>query len=187
MLRRLLILSALAVLPLPAFAQQQYGSRPLLGPNVGVYFPTNSKAKDAFGSSFVNYGFGIGKLVAPGAAPSIDFNVIANRDIFRGGDKRAIFVPIGFSVSRRLSALPTNQVVETGAVPYAGVSVNVIPNNIRSDKDGINSGWRTAYGGSIYVGVAYQDRYALTARYYLMSSVRGINLSGFNLGAGARF
>jgi hypothetical protein len=189
MRQRFLILSALAALaalPLPARAQEQRRI-PLIGPEIGVYFPVAGKAKDAFGSSFINYGFGIGRVVAPGTRPAFDFRVIANRDLFRGGDRRAVFIPVGVSFARPLSPITQTAGELTGAIPYAGVTANIIPNNIRSDKDGINSGWRTAFGGSVFAGVAFQERYHVDIRFFGMSSVRGMNLSGWNLTAGARF
>ncbi len=187
-LRRSLAAVALTALcALPALAQDG-PKRPLFGLNLGVYIPTSSKARDAFGSNFLNFGFGLGRFRAPSekGAYGFDFSIITNRNLFGGGDKRAVLIPLGVTYARRLT--PVNSMeAATGWTPYYGASVNVIANNIRSDADNVESKWRAGAGGSLYLGAVWKGQYSIQARYYGMTSVEGLNLSGLNLTTGFRF
>ncbi|GAB4451383.1 MAG: hypothetical protein OHK0029_00440 [Armatimonadaceae bacterium] len=182
----LLLGAALAGIAAPAHAQQ---GRPLIGADIGFYIPTNSKARDAFGSTFTNYGFGFGRVGQPGQGTFyFDFSIIANGGIFQGGDRRAILIPLGVGYIRRFKPATSEDLGNRqGTVPYFGVSANIFANNLRSDEYEVNARWRAAYGGSAFVGVAFGDRFFTQARYYLLSSVEDLNLSGWNLSGGFRF
>ena len=180
-------LALVAVCALPASAQDA-PRRPLLGLNLGVYIPTSDKARDAFGSTFFNFGIGIGRFRTPSdkGAVGFDFSIIANRSVFGGGDNRAILIPLGVSYVRRLTP-PTSEELATGWTPYFGASANLIVSNLRSDRDNIESKWRAGAGGSLFIGAVWKGQYSIQARYYGMTSVEGLNLSGLNLTTGFRF
>jgi hypothetical protein len=187
--RSLAALTLVTLCALPAAAQEEEPRRrTLIGLNLGVYIPTSDKARDAFGATFLNFGFGLGRFRTPSAkgAFGFEYSFIVNRGIFPGGNNRAILVPLGGVYVRRLTQA-TSEEAATGWAPYAGASVNVIPNNIRADEFGVNSKWRFAAGGSLFVGAVWKGQYSIQARYYGMTSVAGINLSGLNLTTGFRF
>lgn len=185
--RSLAALGLIALCAVPAAAQDSK-PRTLIGLDLGVYIPTSDKARDAFGSNFLNFGFGLGRYrnPSPKGAFGFDFSIIANRSLFSGGDNRAILIPVGATYVRRLTPTSSEELA-TGWAPYAGVSANVIINNIRSDKYDVESKWRFGAGGSAFIGAVWKGQYFLQARYYGMTSVEGLNLSGVNLTTGFRF
>jgi hypothetical protein len=72
--------------------------------------------------------------------------------VFQGkrGDNRATLVPLGLSYRRALSA-------GTGAIPYAGAGVNLYFVDLRVPADNVDSGIRTAGGGSLFVGSTFGE------------------------------
>jgi hypothetical protein len=185
--RSLAAVTLVALCALPAVAQDT-PKRPLLGLNLGVYLPTNGKARDAFGPNFFNIGFGLGRFRTPTdkGAFGFDFSIIANRSVFSGGDNRAVLIPLGVVYARRMTPA-TSDVEATGWTPYVGASANLIVSNLRSDKYDVESKWRAGAGGSVFIGGVWKGTYSIQARYYGMTSVEGLNLSGLNLTTGFRF
>jgi hypothetical protein len=180
-------LALVALCALPASAQDDK-PRQMFGLNLGVYIPVSDKAREAFGSTFFNFGIGLGRFRTPTTkgAFGLDFSIIANRSIFSGGDNRAVIIPLGVTYARRITPA-TSEEAATGWTPYVGASVNLIGTNLRSDKDNIESKWRAGAGGSVYIGAVWQGQYSIQARFYGMTSVEGMNLSGINLTTGFRF
>jgi hypothetical protein len=152
--------------------------RLVIGPTIGYYFPSSARARDAFGNNFQNFGLGVGRIrpVSENGAISFDFSVVNGRN----SGSRAFVIPLGVSYIRGF--IPSSRVK-----PYAGVSLNLFITDLRSDRYDIDSGIRTASGGSLFVGTTFSERLNLQARYYGLTPIRGINLSGWNLSAGYRF
>jgi hypothetical protein len=88
--------------------------------------------------------------------------------------------PVGVSYRRALS-----QNVAFG--PYIGASADLFLTQIRDDSDGIISRVRGAGGGSVFIGTRFSHSAYVQARYFLVSDVRGFDLSGVNLTTGYRF
>lgn len=152
-------------------------SRFRIGPQVGVYLPTDSRTRDRFGDSWVSFGIGIGPIrpAEIGGRVGVDLNILYKSR----GDNRALLIPFGLSYRRALS--------EGAASPYAGASVNAVFANVRSVPDNVPSGFRTGFGGSVFLGTTLRENAFVEARYLAVSRIRSFDLSGLNLTAGYRF
>jgi hypothetical protein len=144
-----------------------------VGPQVGVFLPTDSKTSDRFGDSWYSIGIGIGQIVPalPGGRLEFDMNILTK--------KRALVIPLGLGYRRAFSGGSTR--------PYVGVSANLVLADLRSPQDNVRSGMRAGGGGSVFIGTTLSDDGFIEARYLAASRVRGFDLSGLNLTAGARF
>src|SRR5262245_34756890 len=60
--------------------EDQSGPQFRIGPEVGFYFPSNSKTRDAFGSRFLNIGVGLGTISQKSArgALAFDLSIVTN-------------------------------------------------------------------------------------------------------------
>lgn len=182
-----LTLAALAVL-LPAAVHAQEGNQdsdgerkrklPLLGLDVFYLRFSQDRARNRFGDAF-GFGLGLGgfqRAQQKGEfAPVFDF-LTAGRN-----DSNALLVPLGVGYRRGLST-DTQQIQ-----PYIGATAEFVGTYIGSRPDDIKWGFRPAYGGSAFIGLNYQNRGFLEARYRAISDVRGFDFSGVQLGAGVRF
>lgn len=154
-------------------------SRLLIGPELGTYLLTDSKARDAFGQSFFNYGIGLGLIPTANRAGLLNFeaSVIAAR---RSGSS-AIIAPVGAVYRVGLG----NEYASTR--PYVGVSANLFITDLQSDKYNVGSSVRVTGGASVLAGLSFSRRGYIQARYYGIAPTRGFNLSGANFTAGVRF
>jgi hypothetical protein len=157
----------------------QPSRRLLFGPEVGVYFPSNGKVRDAFGNNFVNYGIGLGSV--PQTRDKGYFTFDLNLFSARRSGSSFLLVPVGVAYRKGL----TNR--DTGVRPYVGASVNLIVADLRSDKYKVDSGVRATGGGSVFTGLNFSDRAYLQARYYGIATISGFELSGLNVSTGFRF
>lgn len=148
-----------------------------IGPEVGLFLPTDSKTRDRFGDSWFSVGVGLGGIreYRTQGGISLDLNVITHKR----GDNRALFIPIGLGYYKALAPGPTR--------PYIGGSVNLYLADLRAPADGVRSGLRAGGGGSVFSGLTLSGNAAIEIRYYLASRIRGFDLSGLNLRAGFRF
>jgi hypothetical protein len=164
----------------PPAPEPQRRPRFYIGPELGVYFPTDSKTKDAFGSTIFNYGIGLGAVgrASDKGAFGVDFRIITGR----GSNGRMFLAPLGIQYARALGD-PTSQT----NIPYVGASANLFLTHLDSDKYGVNGKLRFAGGGSVFLGVTFSERGYIQARYYGVSKVAGFNLSGFGISTGYRF
>ncbi len=162
----------------PASSTPRKRARFRIGPEVGVYLPTSSKARDQFGSSWLTIGLGIGSIgrVRKEGQTSFDLQVLYQS---RSGN-HAFLAPVGVGYRVALSQ-------SGGATTYAGATADVYFADIRSGDYDVHSGVRTGFGGSPLIGVTFGDSGFLEARYLIVSKIRGFDLSGLNLTAGYRF
>ena len=149
-----------------------------IGPEVGAYIPTSNKARDAFGDTWYNYGFGFGAIQSADLKGrfQFDLNILGGS---RSGNRAYLF-PLGASYRR---ALTTNR----SASPYVGASLNFVPTYLRAGNYGVTSKLRYAGGASAFAGFTFSDSAYLQARYYAISKSAGFDLSGLSLSAGFRF
>nr|CAA9236517.1 hypothetical protein AVDCRST_MAG63-1222 [uncultured Armatimonadetes bacterium] len=148
-----------------------------IGPEIGVYLPTDSKTRDRFGDTWFTFGIGLGPIPEPQQRGifGIDLNVLYRKR----GDNRALVIPLGVSYRRSLSVGPT--------APYVGASLNLVFADLKSEEDDVDSGLRTTAGASVFLGTTFSENGYVEARYMGISKIRGFDLSGLNLRAGLRF
>ncbi len=155
-----------------------------IGPEVGLFLPTDSKTRNRFGDSWFSIGIGIGDIIPPrrGGDLSLDLNVISQA----GDNRHAYLIPVGVQYRQ---ALNRSQSVNSASsvVPYIGVSADVVFADVRSPIDDAHSGLRTTGGGSVFIGTSLTSRAFVEARYLAVGSTEHFNLSGFDLSAGFRF
>ncbi len=173
-----LALSALVLAAAPGAARAQGRDRFRIGPEAGVYFPTSDKARDAFGNSWYNIGFGLGKIALPRKQGEIgyDVNVITAR---RSGSQ-ALVIPLGVSYRVGLSD-------STSFAPYVGATAGAYLLNLRSDKYDVSSGFRVTGGGSVFLGAALSSTAYVESRYRFIGKSKGFDVSGLAVSAGVRF
>jgi hypothetical protein len=153
------------------------------GVNVGTFFPSSGKTRNRFGSSWLNFGIGVGSVrrATSRGRFAVDFSLFSRQG---DDDNRAFFAPIGVEYRRALLSRST----ETDKlIPYAGASANVVFADIRSDQDNVHSGFRTTVGGSIFVGTTVGESGFIQAKYLGIGKIKGFDLSGMSLTAGVRF
>ena len=155
-----------------------------IGPELGLFLPTDSKTRNRFGDSWFSIGIGIGDIIPPrrGGDLSLDLNVISQA----GDNRHAYLIPVGVQYRQALNRSQTVGAASS-VVPYIGVSADVVFADVRSPVDDAHSGLRTTGGGSVFVGTSLSTRAFVEARYLAVGSTEHFNLSGFDLSAGFRF
>jgi hypothetical protein len=150
------------------------------GPQLGLYFPTNSRTRNRFGSTWTNIGIGIGSIsdIHRSGRLALDVSFISNT---RSSDAKIFLAPIGLSYSIGLG----KQTQPTAA--YAGVSANLVIASLRSDLDGLPSRTSATGGASLFLGTRFSESGYVEARYNAFGKIRSFDLSGINLTAGFRF
>ncbi len=162
----------------PTSSSPKRQSRFRIGPEVGVYLPTSSKARDQFGSSWLTIGLGIGSIgrVVPQGQTSFDLQVL-----YQSKNGNHVFLaPVGIGYRLAVSQSGQNTL-------YVGATADVYLADLRSGDYDVHSGLRTGFGGSALVGANFGDSGFLEARYLAVSPIKGFDLSGLNLTAGYRF
>lgn len=159
---------------------------PALGPQIGFFFPTNSRTRDAFGDTWVNYGIGFQPLDLQTRRGSATLDIAAFSA--RRSGARAFIVPISFIYKIALGGGPDVEgETDRGLNPYTGFSLGLYLADLRADKYNVSSGWQGGFGGSALFGVTYKRSLFVEARYHLISELKSFELSGLNLSVGARF
>ena len=156
--------------------------RGTIGPEVGFYFPINSTTRDAFGSTWVNYGLGFRpiSLASRKGLLGFDLNIISTT----GTGRRALLIPANIIYKRAIGGGSTPGV---GITPYAGVATGLLIADLRSDNYNVHSGFRGGFGGTFLLGVTVDTKFFVEARYQAFSKIKGFNLSGIGLSTGIRF
>ena len=149
-----------------------------IGPEVGVYVLTSSKARSQFGSNWLTLGLGLGSIgrVSPQGQTSFDLQVLYQS---RSGN-HAFLAPVGIGYRTAISQ-------GAGATVYVGVTADLYLADLRSGDYDVHSGLRTGFGGSPLIGVNFGDSGFLEARYMAVSKIKGFDLSGLDLTGGYRF
>jgi hypothetical protein len=153
----------------------------LIGPEVGVFFPSNARTRDAFGSHFTNVGIGLGALQQRSERGAIGFDLsfVTNRN----KESNLFVAPVGLLYARRLGNGGSS------VVPYAGASVNLFLVNMKTTKGDydVKAGFRSGFGTSVFAGTTIGRSVYLQARYLVATEVSGFDLSGLNVSTGLRF
>ena len=149
-----------------------------IGPEVGVYLPTSSKARDQFGSTWLTVGLGLGSIgrITSQGQTSFDLQVLYQS---RNGN-HAFLAPLGIGYRTAVSQSGTTTV-------YVGATADLMLADLRSGDYNVHSGLRTGFGGSVLAGINFGDSGYLEARYLAVSKIKDFDLSGLNVTAGYRF
>lgn len=159
---------------------------PAFGPQVGFYFPTSGRTRDAFGDTWVNYGVGFQPLNLQSRRGSATLDIAAFSA--RRSGARAFIVPISFIYKIALGGGgDVEGETDRGINPYTGFSLGLYLADLRADRYNVSSGWQGGFGGSALFGITYQRSIFVEARYHLISELKSFELSGLNLSVGARF
>ncbi len=166
--------------PDPEPEQKKSASRFRIGPSVGVYLPTNSKTRDRFGSSWVSLGLGFGPFDVIKAQGQLGFDL--NLQYQKHNDNHVFLLPVGLGYRIALT-----KDTEARAIPYAGITGDLVFADVRSVADNVHSGFRTGAGASALIGVNIGTNTNLEARYQFISRIKSFDFSGLSLTAGYRF
>jgi hypothetical protein len=154
------------------------GSKGLqVGPELGAFFP-EGKLGSRFGHAWFSAGLGLGSIPAPTSAGQfgIDLNLFARI----GSNSHAYIAPLG--VQYRIALAQGGS-----AIPYIGMSGDLVLADIRSDRDHAHSGLMETGGASAFAGITIGRNAYAEARYLALGSVQGFGLSGADLTLGLRF
>jgi len=149
-----------------------------IGPELGVYFLTSSKARSQFGNSAISLGLGLGSIAQASTRGRLALDLQVQYQTRSGN--HLFLAPLGVAYRKALNQGGPN-------VAYVGATVDLDFVDIRSADYNVHSGVRTAFGASPLIGVSFGDSGFLEARYLYVSRIKGFDLSGLNLSAGYRF
>ena len=167
----------------------------LLGPDVGVYIPSNALTRNRFGSTWFDIGPGFGSvdIARDNGRFSPDIHILGKAN----GWNSALFVMLGAEYRKALLPNRTQPdekkpgkskpVPLPAWIPYAGGSLDLMVGDLISDQDNIGSGIRNGAAASAFIGITYKNRGYVEARYIGTTTVKGFDLSGWSLSAGIRF
>jgi len=157
-----------------------------IGPEIGVFLPTSGETRDTFGSSWFNYGIGLGNIQTPNGRGRISFDL--NFFSSSRGGNRVFMAPIGVGYRLGLHRDQNpNEPQTKGFLPYVGASANIVFADMKSDTLNIRSGIRTTGGISVLLGSNFGEKAYAQIRYLAIGKVSGFDLSGTSLTAGLRF
>jgi len=162
----------------PPMEQPKKKPRFRIGPELGVYLPTSSKARSQFGSAWVTLGLGLGSIgqVTAKGQTSLDLQILYQTK----GDNHIFLAPLGVGYRTAIN--------QSGPqTTYVGITGDIYLADLRSGDYNVHSGLRTGAGGSVLLGENFGDTGFLEARYLYVSGIKGFDLSGLNLTAGYRF
>jgi len=177
---RLLPVAVLASLAVPALAQSQDR---WFGPEVGIFYPTSAKLRDALGSSWVSLGAGATSLnQRQGRKMGWDWETVSqSKDgskVFMGSVSYGLVMPLSglpdVGLSRRISGMQPYWALRAGG-SYIDYAVNV--------PGGRSSGKRMGLNANAELGVLIGDRLKVSARYDYFPEHDGLNFSGITLSA----
>ncbi len=151
-----------------------------LGPEVGLYFPTNSRTRDRFGDAWLSLGLGFGPISGITSKGQLGFDLSLNYQQHNGN--RVLLLPVGLGYRVALTQNP-----EAKTIPYAGVTGDVYLADVSAPVDNVHSGLRAGGGGSVLLGVNFGQTGNLEARYQFVSHIQSFDFSGLSLRAGYRF
>lgn len=172
--------AALFLAPQTSHAQDSRRIPPL-GVDFGVYFPTSSRTKEVFGSSWTGIGPGIGGVSVGKKRISPDIGFTNEK---KNGN-RAFAAMLGAKY-----LFPLRESFEKGAAPgfapYAGVGLGLAYAKIDAPIVGVDD---KGFGvsASAILGASFGERFFAEARYTALTETADFNLSGAGLSAGVRF
>ncbi|HEX9997854.1 MAG TPA: outer membrane beta-barrel protein [Abditibacterium sp.] len=173
---------AIATLFSPQTARAQDSRRiPPLGVDFGAFFPTSSRTKAVFGSSWTGIGPGIGGVTVgkKRISPDIGFTNEKNNG------NRAFAALVGAKYLFPIGA-PFEKGAAPSFAPYAGVGLGLAYAKIDAPVVGVDDKGFGA-SASAMLGASFGERFFVEARYTALTETADFNLSGAGLGVGVRF
>lgn len=155
-----------------------------LGPQLGMFFPTDERTRSRFGGNWTNLGLGIGgvpEAPSEGRAAFELYVMYNNR-----GDNQALVIPVGMSYRRALGNADGDPNVNRTFV-YIGGSLSAYAVDVRSKVDNVRGGFRGTVGASPLIGMTMGRTGYIEARYHFIPEVSTFQMSGFNATFGLRF
>jgi hypothetical protein len=171
-------LPSLAVTDLPSLSESGHSSNQfLIGPEAGVFFPTSTKTRDAYGNDWTYITVGFGSAAQASAKGSISpyFDLLYNSH----DGNTAYVLPLGIAYKQAFSPSPVS--------PYYSIAALAVGADQQDNSLGIKYGISVGYGGRAALGVQLGKFAYLEAAYLESSDVRSIDFSGTELEVGARF
>jgi hypothetical protein len=147
-----------------------------LSPVLTGYFPTDSSAQNAFGSSWWGVGVSLNMETLIGGAEVAGLSFAPYFGLYHGEkhDNDAWIIPIGIQARWGLS--------EHGSLrPYVGIGIAGYGIKFEDRSAGVDTGWRSAFGGRFTLGMDITRWFNVEAAYNVVSEVKGYDLSGFSL------
>ncbi|MFM7321261.1 MAG: hypothetical protein ACKO5K_07030 [Armatimonadota bacterium] len=158
-------------------------SRPLAGPQIGVFVPSSGGVRQRFGDRWSNFGFGWGAVRAPkqGGAWSADLSFLSNRRTRDGDQGNALLVPFGGEYRIALG--------EPAGVwrPYGGGTVGGVAAWLDDPLSGRAVRGRIAPSAGLFAGVAFGARAYVEVHGYAFGRTGDWSAGGWNFAAGVRF
>lgn len=164
---------ALGLLSAAAVAAAQ-ANQIRVGATVNAYFFSSKRLSDAFGDPTLTYGVNLSSLVRPRANKlSFQYDILTARR-----DDSVLFV-VPLTAGYEVQAPNANPNV----LPYARIDGGVSYNDVAIHNNGDDKSFKT-FGvvASAEVGVVFQKRIGLKAKYFLFQDHDGVNLSGAQVG-----
>ncbi|MDR2180697.1 MAG: hypothetical protein LBP21_10345 [Synergistaceae bacterium] len=147
-----------------------------LSPVITGYFPTDSSVESAFGSSWWGIGVSLNMETLTGGVEAAGLRLAPYFGLYHGEkhDNDAWIIPIGIQGRWGLS--------EHGSLrSYAGIGVAGYAIKLDDRSAGIDTGWKSAFGGRVMLGVDITRWFNVEAAYNIVSDVKDYDLSGFSL------
>ncbi len=166
----MLSLSALALAPTLASAQ----SSTYVGPSVGIFFPADSKIRDAMGDSWISFGASRVKI-DPNRKQNLgyDWNAFS-----KGANGNKVFMlagTMGYTIPLGQPGDSTRPYFAIrGGLSYIDYALNTAPTTRLSGK-------RIGFDANVEFGINVGDRLNISARYDMFPEYEGLRFSGFSL------
>ncbi|MES1227055.1 MAG: hypothetical protein ABUL72_00200 [Armatimonadota bacterium] len=159
------------------FAHAQWGNnvnQTFLGPEIGIFMPTDGTLKDAIGDRWFTYGLGsVGLSELAGNSKNSSFNIISG-----SGNGSKVYI-LGYSLGmvkvmgdlRKASIIPYFAL--RGGAAYMDYAVNTSAVTRESGK-------RIGLNGNAELGVMIGGKLSLAARYDIFTPADGLRFDGLS-------
>ena len=188
-------------------------AQPRIGADIGYSYLLNSKARATFGSGVTDIGLGFGNITPSiEGKVGLDVSILRPKEtengiksdalvISAGPEYRKVYIP--GSVKAKIEQQQQQQQFPPGVIPpgtqmpgggygpppvlpYYGASLNLIYAQVDApleNRDGNGFG----VGGSVFAGVAFNDRFYLEGRLRATNQIEGFSFTRAGVTAGIRF
>lgn len=148
--------------------------RLILMPAFNSYFPSDSQTQKRFGSSWPSIGLSLAYKTKNMDPRKIELRL----DGMAENSKltSAYIFPVGLGFNTILSS-------SNNLTTYAGLTGNLYIAKIKSLPEAVNTGWQFKAGAGALVGANIGKKLNVQGSYYMIPSLGGFKMSGFNVSA----